>query len=367
MPTNHRILDVPGMARVLAAVGALASAQHACAQWQQCAGTAGLNMQSLASRGEFVFAGGATGAYRSSNAAASFSPSNSGNDSSGPTRGFTSDATYVYASTSQGVFRSGDNGANWVSRSVGLTTLLTSGIVQAQSNLFVVGPGGVFRSVNQGDSWAPAGLAGVDVRCITAIGSTLFVGTNGAGLYKSTNWGGTWTAANNGVASATFRAIQAKGSTLFAGGQIGTGVYRSTDQAASWTLLSGGLPAGSYRGFASDDRIIVAGSFGAGVFVSVDDGSHWKAINAGLPDLTIFDLEIHQGYVVAATNTQGAFRFAMSNLIDLDGDGCIGGDDLGLLLSAWGPCSGCAADLNGDGVVDGTDLGILLSWWGACG
>ncbi len=51
---------------------------------------------------------------------------------------------------------------------------------------------------------------------------------------------------------------------------------------------------------------------------------------------------------------------------DINGDGVVGGSDLGLLLAMWGRCPGrgpCGADLNGDGVVDGADLGILLSEW----
>jgi hypothetical protein len=47
----------------------------------------------------------------------------------------------------------------------------------------------------------------------------------------------------------------------------------------------------------------------------------------------------------------------------------VDGNDLGLLLAAWGPCptSGtCAADLNDDGNVDGNDLGLMLAAWGAC-
>jgi hypothetical protein len=52
-----------------------------------------------------------------------------------------------------------------------------------------------------------------------------------------------------------------------------------------------------------------------------------------------------------------------SNPADLDGDGTVGGADLGLLLSAWGQ-SGVAADLDGDGTVGGGDLGVLLSNWG---
>ncbi|MCA9285922.1 MAG: hypothetical protein KDA22_11935, partial [Phycisphaerales bacterium] len=48
---------------------------------------------------------------------------------------------------------------------------------------------------------------------------------------------------------------------------------------------------------------------------------------------------------------------------DLDGDGVVGGADLGILLSGWGwPNPG---DLDDNGVVDGADLGILLSLWTA--
>ena len=49
---------------------------------------------------------------------------------------------------------------------------------------------------------------------------------------------------------------------------------------------------------------------------------------------------------------------------DLDGDGAVGGADLGLLLGDWGLPG--AGDLNGNGAVDGADLGTLLGAWGAC-
>ncbi len=348
-------------------VATLAITSAASAQWQQSTGTAALNFQSLISRGPTVFAGGATGAYRSENNATSFTFSNSGNNAVGPTRGFASDETYIYTCTSQGVFRSANNGINWIPKSTGLSSLLSHGIIQAQSKLFVVGPTGAFRSDNQGESWTAAGMAGIDTRCITAIDSTLFVGTNGTGVYKSTNWGASWTAINTGLASTNIRAIEAKGTTLFAGGQIGTGVYRSTDLGANWTLLAGGLATGSYRGFAHDDRLIVAGSFGDGVFYSVDNGDKWTQINVGLTDMTIFDLEIHQGNIVAATNTNGVFWYAIVNTLNLAGDSCIDGSDLSAFLGAWGACTDCAADFNGDNLVDGADLVLLLSNWGVCG
>ncbi|HMN97501.1 MAG TPA: S8 family serine peptidase [Phycisphaerales bacterium] len=52
---------------------------------------------------------------------------------------------------------------------------------------------------------------------------------------------------------------------------------------------------------------------------------------------------------------------------DLDGSGGVDSADLGLLLAAWGACSGCPGDLDGDGVVGPVDVGLLLGAWGPCG
>jgi hypothetical protein len=52
---------------------------------------------------------------------------------------------------------------------------------------------------------------------------------------------------------------------------------------------------------------------------------------------------------------------------DLDDDATVGGADIGLLLSNWGPCgSACLYDLNNDDKVNGGDLGLLLAGWGPC-
>ena len=53
-------------------------------------------------------------------------------------------------------------------------------------------------------------------------------------------------------------------------------------------------------------------------------------------------------------------------LMDLNADGLVNGEDIGLLLASWGPCppdSSCPADANDDGFVDGGDMGILLVEW----
>jgi len=282
--------------------------------WEQSKGTETLNIQSLICVGSYSFSGGSTGIMRSIDLGGNFNVSNTGNSDITPTRGFTNDGNQIFNCTGKGVFTSTDFGANWISKSNGLTNLLNSGIIYVSPYLFVVTPTGVFSSFDKGNNWISAGLINTDVRCISSIGNTIFVGTNGSGVYKSSDWGKTWTQINNGLSTSNVRAIESKGNTLFVGGEIGTSVFRSTNEGANWTQLSGGLPTGSYRGFASNLKYIVAGSFGAGVYYSSDNGDNWTQINSGLKDLSIFDLAFNDKYLIAGTNTQGVFRFDINNL-----------------------------------------------------
>lgn len=48
---------------------------------------------------------------------------------------------------------------------------------------------------------------------------------------------------------------------------------------------------------------------------------------------------------------------------DLNGDGSVGGADLGALLAAWGTADG---DIDNSGDTDGADLGVMLAAWGSC-
>ena len=50
---------------------------------------------------------------------------------------------------------------------------------------------------------------------------------------------------------------------------------------------------------------------------------------------------------------------------DLNDNGVVDADDIGLLLAYWGP-NPHAGDFNDDGMANAADLGILLSQWGEC-
>jgi len=78
------------------------------------------------------------------------------------------------------------------------------------------------------------------------------------------------------------------------------------------------------------------------------------------PNVRYGNLELN---FLPAFNATGEIVFGAG----LAGGGLVNGEDLGMLLAAWGPCSfPCGADLNRDGVVDGDDLGRMLGSWGVC-
>jgi hypothetical protein len=71
-------------------------------------------------------------------------------------------------------------------------------------------------------------------------------------------------------------------------------------------------------------------------------------------------VDIHRG--AADLNGDGILDACQGSPADLDGDGCVGGSDLGVLFTNWGTDG--VGDLDGDGTVGSADLGALLAAWG---
>jgi hypothetical protein len=69
--------------------------------------------------------------------------------------------------------------------------------------------------------------------------------------------------------------------------------------------------------------------------------------------------------VIASLSAVAPVRAQSACAADRNGDGVVNANDLALVLSSWGGCSGCAGDTNSDGFVDGVDLALILNRWGA--
>ena len=69
--------------------------------------------------------------------------------------------------------------------------------------------------------------------------ATIYAGTQGRGIFKSTDSGGSWAKCNLTAADVFSLAIDPKTpTTLYAGG---SGVFKSTDGCASWNAINNGL------------------------------------------------------------------------------------------------------------------------------
>src|SRR5262252_4328606 len=116
--------------------------------------------------------------------------------------------------------------------------------------------GGVFKSTDGGDRWAAAnaGLTNLNVNALIvdpAMPATLFAATDD-GVFRSFDGGQSWTAAGAGLASPYVNSLAISTSGLYAGSGAGNGVYRSSDGGESWSPANAGLPGGSVDSLAID-------------------------------------------------------------------------------------------------------------------
>ncbi|MEN3026585.1 MAG: hypothetical protein ABDH31_02610 [Chlorobiota bacterium] len=154
---------------------------------------------------------------------------------------------------------------------------------------------GIFKSTDGGESWTPIGLTHVGAfskievhprnpRLIVA-GAT----KNYAGFWRSTDAGQTWS--RTFVGSVTDISINPNDTAEFFIGVAGRGVYHSTDGGITWTFRSNGLPSALGRVCVqqapSAPEILYAlveqnGSGGIGaIYKSTNRGRQWQLVYQG--------------------------------------------------------------------------------------
>ena len=117
---------------------------------------------------------------------------------------------------------------------------------------------------------------------------------------------------SRGPMGGTFTAVLVdlgNNSVLFLG-TYGAGVYKSTDQGSTWTQQNSGLGSTYIQSLAIDPQntqIVWAGTYGKGVYKSTTGGGNWVAANGtGLGNQIVYDLEIdpqNTNILYAATRT----------------------------------------------------------------
>ncbi len=173
--------------------------------------------------------------------------------------------------------------------------------------------GGVFRSSNDGTSWTArnTGLTNLVVECFAINSSShVFAGTDGGGLFRSTNNADNWTARNTGMTNDVVLSLAINSSQHIFAGTDGGGVFRSTNNADNWAARNTGLTNRNVLSLAikTSNGNIFAGTEGGGVFISTNDGGSWATRNSGLTNLTVESLVVNaNGDIFATTDGGGVF------------------------------------------------------------
>ncbi len=176
--------------------------------------------------------------------------------------------------------------------------------------------GGIWKSTDGGATWTPKidDSDPISISCMVNDGDVVYAGTGegwsnidavyGGGIYKSTDFGETWTLlpstlSNNGWDFKTVRSIRldSDGNVYavtrainYKGGVGGYytngGLYKSTDGGSSWTKIS---PTSLLRYYTGTDVIpvtpttILFATYAGDMFRTTDNGATWDSVLTGLP------------------------------------------------------------------------------------
>lgn len=178
-------------------------------------------------------------------------------------------------------------------------------IAVAEPMIFVgTDQAGVYLSSDGGLNWSQAnsGLTITSVSSFAFAGSSLFAGTTYGGIFRSTDNASNWTEVNSGLSVLFINTLAVSGSNIYAGARrsvTGGGVFLSTNNGDNWSYI--GLTDQEVYSLKLVGNNIFAGTDG-GVFLTTNSGGNWTAMNSGLNADNVYALEISDGNLYAGTN-----------------------------------------------------------------
>jgi len=282
-----------------------------------------------------VYGGGAAGVFRSDDGGNSWKPKNSGLPVEFGVFALAIDpqaSATIYAGTDgRGVFKSSDGGTSWSPSNGGgdLTTARIGALIIDPQNPAILyagilgflgfdDVGRVYKSSNGGITWSLTNFFSFFGVTALAIGppATVYAGTEGGGVLKSTDGGVSWNDSSTGLEDFDIFALAVNPRTpailyVATGSQ---GVFKSTNSAAGWSRSSVGLPSDTFTALAIDPSVpttVYAGSFRNGVFSSTNAGAAWSPMNTGLTTRNILALAVNPAGTCLHAGTGGSvFDFA---------------------------------------------------------
>lgn len=234
-----------------------------------------------------------------------------GNLNGGDVSSLISTEQYLFAGTStNGIFRSGDNGLTWIQVNSGLGNSLNIQALSVYNTFVYAGTlgSGFFYSSDYGENWIQAnqGLGQLNVRALTSDSSGVYAGCILAGVFRTTNNGLNWTRFALGEGDLLY-SISIKSHFFYIG--LEGGILRTTNYGLNWSFISGGLTNNTVRSVVQSESDAFCGTFGGGVFYFNPSILQWQPMNSGLPGLEVRKLFIFRENLFAGIENKGIYFF----------------------------------------------------------
>ncbi len=266
---------------------------NAYAQWVQTNGPYGGDITALAKSASTIFAATfENGIFTSTDDGSTWESMKSSLNIGAilPNAFFISGSNILAGIYVRGLYISTDGGIDWKADTNGISYGPLYSVATINNNIFAALGIEVFRSNDNGISWiaVDSGLPEdkPDIVALASVGTNLFAGTNGEGVFLSTNYGQSWTGVNNGLVTfdltgVNVSALGVNSTTLFAG-TYSEGIFRSTDSGANWVHADSGLRANTINAFGVIGQYLFVATNSNGIFRSDDNGNFWTPVNQGL-------------------------------------------------------------------------------------
>lgn len=282
-------------------------------QWTQYSnGLGNINVTSLTSSGNIIFAGTTQkGVCKSTNFGETWTQTPLNNRE---VLSIASNNNYVYAGTGNySLYYSTNLGVSWTQYEFSISQRTVKSLA-VNDNIVLAGlrDHGVYRSTNYGISWSITSLNSLNIYSLSIKPSYIFAGTENLGIFRSTNNGLNWnqTTLNN----LRVNSIAADSNNIFAG-TAGFGIFKSTNNGLNWQqtvmnsewidallLYNNNILAGDNNNF----------------YISLNNGLTWNTKNDGLPIVAgIQTISINNGFVFIGTFSNGVYRRPLNEIIGI--------------------------------------------------
>ncbi len=223
----------------------------------------------------------------------------------------------LYAATDGGLFKSTDGAMSWSPINSGLRGIPDDApVIDPQNSNTLYLDGGYFKSTDGGSSWVNTGSGGRSNLVVDPQDSAVLYAVRYDGIVKSTDGGGNWSVILPGATDGPgwwvaiapgqrsrrpSKGARNPGSTVYAG-TGSPGIFKSSDGGSTWAAANSGLFAVGINTLAIDPqnpRTLYAGVSGAGLLKSTDGGASWSTTQFKYFTTLTFDPR-NQGTVYAA-------------------------------------------------------------------